>query len=451
VRDHTGSPLHPWIERLVGIGDLVNDDADPTVVVACSGGADSLALLALARAAGVDVVAVYVDHGLRPASAHDAEVVARAAARLGARAVCRAVEIEPGSNLEARAREARYAALEDARRVVGARAVLVGHTADDQAETVLLNVLRGSGLDGLAGMAPVRGVIRRPMLRLRRADTIEICRRAELQPVDDEMNADPTFRRVHVRRTLLPQLAAVTGTDLGAVLARQADIVRDDLRLLDAVTHAALADLGDPPDATRLAALDIALARRVVRRWLGPPPPSPVTIDAVLAVADGRARAAEIGRGRRVERSGGRLHLLAAPGRVPPWPAVLPVPGSVRIERLELGARVSTVVPASWPRPDTGCVLDAELAGEHLVVRPLRPGDRLRPLGSPGTRRVVDVLADGAVAPTRRPHHLVVTAPGRDPDLNEVVLWVVGYRIEHRVRVTSSTRSFLSITLGECA
>ncbi|HEX5616423.1 MAG TPA: tRNA lysidine(34) synthetase TilS [Acidimicrobiia bacterium] len=444
------SELAPWVAALVAVDDLV-DDPDGPVVVACSGGADSLALLALARAIGLDVVAVYVDHGLRASSARDGDVVADAARRLGARALVRAVDVVPGGNLEARARDLRYAALDAARRDVGARVVLVGHTLDDQAETVVLNVVRGSGLDGIAGMAPVRGAIRRPLLRLRRADTVEICRRCGLAPVADAMNDDPAFRRVQVRRSVLPQLETLTGTDLAPVLARQADIARDDLRLLDGLASAARGALGDPPDAAALAALDVALARRVVRAWLGAPPPSQAVVDAVLAVAAGRARAVEIGRGRRVERSGGRLHLVAAPAARPPTPVVLPVPGVARVEHVEFDARVHAAAPTIWPHPDDGCVLDAELAGARLVVRPVEPGDRLRPLGGRGTRRVVDVLREGAVAASRRSHHLVVTAPDSDAVPDGAVLWVVGYRIDHRVRVTERTRSFLSITLGACA
>src|SRR5690348_6318646 len=146
---------------MVALDDL---DARARVVVACSGGPDSLALLALTCARGFDVVAVYIDHGLRSTSAHDATVVHGAAHRFGARFDAVAVDVAGGGNLEARARDARYAALEDARAKYGAAVVFVGHTADDQAETVLLNFLRGSGTDGLAGMRTVHGTRRRPLL-----------------------------------------------------------------------------------------------------------------------------------------------------------------------------------------------------------------------------------------------------------------------------------------------
>src|SRR5436853_503726 len=147
------------------------------VTCAVSGGADSLALLVLAVAAGCNVTAVHVDHGLRPGSAAEADVVATAAGQYGAAFRAATALVDPGPNLEARARAARYAALPDD--------VLTGHTADDQAETVLLNLLRGAGIDGLAGMRPDR---RRPLLALRRRETAALCEAFELEPVSYPSN-----------------------------------------------------------------------------------------------------------------------------------------------------------------------------------------------------------------------------------------------------------------------
>ena len=142
--------LTNWNERLLAL------EPGARVVAGCSGGADSLALLALACDAGFDVVAVYVDHGLRAEAAYEAAVVALAAERFGAEARVVTVDVDSGGNLEARARDVRLRALEHERQAVDGNAVLLGHTRDDQAVTVLLNLLRGSGLAGLAGMAPRR-------------------------------------------------------------------------------------------------------------------------------------------------------------------------------------------------------------------------------------------------------------------------------------------------------
>jgi tRNA(Ile)-lysidine synthase len=269
----------------------------PAMAVTCavSGGADSLALLVLAVEAGCRVTAVHVDHGLRPGSAGEAAVVAAAAARVGAAFRAERVLVAPGPNLEARARAARYAVLPGG--------VLTGHTADDQAETVLLNLLRGAGLDGLAGMGPEG----HPLLALRRTETRALVAACGLTPVEDPSNADPAFRRNRVRAELLPLLDAIAGRDVAAVLARQAGLLRDEAALLDALAAAV-----DPTDARALAAAPAPLARRAVRRWLAAgrehPPPA-AAVERVLAVARGEIRATEVDDGRRVSRHQGRLTL----------------------------------------------------------------------------------------------------------------------------------------------
>jgi tRNA(Ile)-lysidine synthase len=261
-----------------------------------SGGADSLALLVLACAAGCQVTAIHVDHGLRPGSASEADVVAAAAERFGARFEARAVDVAPGPNVEARARAAR-------RRVLPVD-VLTGHTADDQAETVLLNLLRGAGLSGLRGMS----VERRPLLALRRAETGALCAAHGLVPIADPMNDDPALRRTRVRHELLPLLDDIAARDVALVIARQAELLAEDDALLDVLSESV-----DPTDAAALRAAPLALARRAVRRWLRcgsddeHHPPDAATVERVLAVARGDSAATDVGGGRRVVRSHGRL------------------------------------------------------------------------------------------------------------------------------------------------
>ncbi len=270
-----------------------------------SGGADSLALLALAVRAGCAATAVHVDHGLRPGGAGEADVVRRAAERLDAGFRAVRVEVAPGPNVEARARVARYAALPPD--------VLTGHTADDQAETVLLNLMRGAGLDGLAGMDPAR----RPLRRLRRRETAALCASLGLDPVVDPSNADPAHRRNRVRHELVPLLDAIAARDVVPVIARQADLVRADADLLDELAGAL-----DPCDARALASAPPPLARRAIRAWLRDAgvggaerhPPDGATTERVLEVARGGAVACELAGGWRVARTGGRLR-LEAPGR----------------------------------------------------------------------------------------------------------------------------------------
>jgi tRNA(Ile)-lysidine synthase len=262
------------------------------VACAVSGGADSLALLVLAVAAGLEATAVHVDHGLRPGSAAEAGVVAAAAARLGAGFRAETAHVAHGPNLEARARAARYAVLP--------AGVLTGHTADDQAETVLLNLLRGAGLDGLAGMRPEG----HPLLGLRRHETEAVCAAEGLSPVVDPTNDQPVHRRNRVRHELLPLMNDIAQRDLVPILARQAALLRDDADALDAGL--------DPTDALVMAHSSPALARRAVRRWLSEGqdhPPDAATVERVLAVARREARATDVGAGRRVARTRNILRL----------------------------------------------------------------------------------------------------------------------------------------------
>ena len=258
---------------------------------------------------------VHVDHGLRPEAASDERVVRSAAAQVDAVVTVHRVVVAPGGNLEARARAARYAVLPDG--------VFVGHTADDQAETVLLNLLRGAGLDGLTGMAagrwrtvpggPYRGPyprVCRPILALRRTETAALCAAAGWTPVRDPSNDDPRFRRNRVRHRLLPLAAEVAGRDPVPILARTAGLLADDARLLDDLA------LGlDPTDARALAEAPLPLARRALRRWLRAGgddefhPPSSAEVERVLAVVRGEAVGTELAGGRRVRRSGGHLRL----------------------------------------------------------------------------------------------------------------------------------------------
>jgi len=269
----------------------------PATDVACavSGGPDSLALLVLAVAAGCRVTAVHVDHGLRPGSEAEAAVVAGAAARFGADFRSVRVELAPGPNLEARARAARREALPPG--------ALTGHTADDQAETMLLNLLRGAGADGLAAMDDEC----HPLLRLRRRQTAALCGEVGLDPVHDPSNLDPAHRRNRIRHEVLPLLEAVAGRDVVPVLVRQAALFGDEAAFLDE-----LASTVDVTSARALETAPPALARRAVRRWLTEGcehPPDLATVERVLAVARSQVKGTDVGGGRRVTRSSGRLHL----------------------------------------------------------------------------------------------------------------------------------------------
>ncbi len=266
------------------------------VTCAVSGGPDSLALLALACRVGLSVTAVHVDHGLRPDSAAEADVVRAAAERYGARFRAETVSIDPGSDLEQRARLAR-------REAVGADA-MTGHTADDQAETVLINLLRGAGLHGLGAMDPDH---RHPLLELRRWETEALCRKLGLETVDDPTNQDPRFVRNRIRNEVLPLLADVGRRDPVPLLARTADHARAVAADLDTLA----ADV-DPTDARALRRLPATVAGQALRRWLTSHrghPPTAADLQRVMAVVEGSVRACEISGGRRVARTGGVLRI----------------------------------------------------------------------------------------------------------------------------------------------
>lgn len=253
-----------------------------------------MAMMLLAHEHGLTVIAHHVDHGLRDSSHRDIDVVLAAAQPRGIPVHLHQVSVDDGPNLEARAREARLAVLpSDA---------LFGHTADDQAETLLINLLRGAGPRGLSAMRADRS---RPLLSLRRSDTHEVCAAFGVQTVSDETNLDPRFQRNRVRHELLPLLESISMRDPVPVLVRTAAIARDDDDLLEELAAAI-----DPTDARALAAAPLPLARRTVRKWLSDPyPPDLATIERVLAVARGEAMACEVGRNREIRRSKQRLTL----------------------------------------------------------------------------------------------------------------------------------------------
>jgi len=262
---------------------------------AVSGGPDSTALLVLAVEAGLVATAWHVDHGLRPGSSDEGAMVARLAADLGATARCVEALVEDGPNLEARAR--------DARRAVLPSDVLTGHTADDQAETVLVNLLRGAGVPGTAGIGSPG---RRPLLALRRHETRALCDALGLQTISDPMNDEPRFVRNRIRHEVLPLLADVSGRDPVPLLARHAMHATEATHLLTAL----VADV-DPTDVRALAELPDGLVRLALRGWLtlganGLPPDS-ASVDRVLDVVRGRIRATEVAGGYSVVRSAGRL------------------------------------------------------------------------------------------------------------------------------------------------
>jgi tRNA(Ile)-lysidine synthase len=260
------------------LASLSSTQPGSLVLVALSGGADSLALASAtafeAPRAGLRAGAVIVDHGLQAGSDAVAKRAAQQARALGLDPVLvRRVEVAgaDGAGPEAAARSARYSALDRARTETAAAAILVGHTLDDQAETVLLGLARGSGASSLQGMAAANGAILRPLLGIRRHTTRQFCADAGLEPWDDPQNLSADFTRVRVRTSVLPVLEAELGPGVAEALARTAEQLREDADALDAMVEETIEEICEPAEAGiavsvgALAANPAALRQRIIR------------------------------------------------------------------------------------------------------------------------------------------------------------------------------------------
>jgi tRNA(Ile)-lysidine synthase len=294
------------------------------VVVACSGGPDSVALAAAlafeAARLPVRPALVTVDHGLQTGSAEQARAVADLGKRLGLEPVrIMTVTVGTGGGPEAAARSARYEALRAAAEDAGAGYVLLGHTLDDQAETVLLGLGRGSGPRSVAGMRAVDLPWLRPLLGIRRATTAAACAAEGLSTWDDPHNADPRFTRVRLRREVLPLLEDVLRGGVAEALARTAALTRTDLDALDALADTATEAARSPcPDCGRdsldpvtLTAQPTAIRTRVLRDWAATGPLTSAHLTALDALVTGWRGQGPVGLpgGCGAIRRHGRLHL----------------------------------------------------------------------------------------------------------------------------------------------
>jgi tRNA(Ile)-lysidine synthase len=385
--------------RLIAPGEVV--------LAAVSAGPDSTALvaaLAALRDAGEigPVHALHVDHGLRAGGDEDAACAAAACARLGVPFSRTRVRVGAG-NVQAAARRARYAALRAEAERIGAARIATGHTRTDQAETVLLRLLRGAGARGLSGIPPRRGIVVRPLLDRSREEGLRFLEAAGLAWRDDPTNATPRYARNRVRLALWPAVLALA-PEAERALARAADLSREDERALARRAR----ELAGSGSAVALAALEgepVAVRRRVVRRlWRNASGTAAgleaTHVEAVLAVAR-RRRPGRITLPRGIEARAryGRLELGA------------PAPPSRAVEAIEVrgpgryllgGARAIEVAarsPADVPWP--------------LALRSRRPGDRFRPEGGRGSKKLKSWLIDRKVPRERRDGLLVLAAGPR--------------------------------------
>jgi len=433
------------------------------VAVAVSGGSDSVALawwLHDRAVRGRCAVAgmIHVNHGLRGAASDEDEAFCRAlAARLGwpidvARVDASARARVRRQSLEAAARDVRYDAFEAAADRLGATLVATGHTADDQAETVLLRILRGAGTRGLSGIRVRRGRFVRPFLTRRRAALRRDLERRGETWREDLSNLDVSIARNRLRHELMPVIARLSPSAVDA-LARLASLAADDeafleARAIEAMTSLVLSRGGDESapavlDATALASLPPALARRVIRAAAAGLAPATALaerhIEAVRGLAAGRGRYGHLDLpGLTVDVRQGRMTIRpAGPGTPAPasFERMLEVPGMVRLP--ELGVAVGAELAAAGPgaafesgRGDIAMLQASSLAGP-LVVRSRQPGDRYRPIGAPGRRKLQDVFVDRKIPRDERDRAPVVT------DREGRIVWVAGLGIAEECRVTA--------------
>jgi tRNA(Ile)-lysidine synthase len=426
--------------------------AGDTVLVGVSGGPDSVALLhilvTLAPSLGVTLRVLHVDHGLRAESACDADFVRRVGTRLGVPVDVARVTVGGGS-VEAAARAARYAALTTAADRVGAARIALGHTGDDQAETVLMRMLEGSGVRGLAGIPAVRGRIIRPLIDARRADVVAHLEHAALPWIEDPSNRDLRFLRNRVRHQILPVIAHACEGDVVPSLTRVGRLARATIDTVDRMAETELKRLGtveaDAITLSRaaLAALPSGVAAELLRQaasrvggraslraWghrglarvlAAPAPRRPFHLGGVV-----------------VEVSSDRVR-VGTRATVPLQAYALDVPGRVELSEIgrALEARLVSAAGYVVPRDAARVAFDAVALPRRLMIRARRRGDRFRPFGA-GERRLKTFLIDAKVPRWERARLPLVDAGGE-------IIWVVGVRRAALAPVTAATRDVLEL------
>lgn len=482
---------YPWPTQWARLAHGLGLAPTTPVVVALSGGADSVFLLHLVQRAEPrpKVLAVHVDHGLRGNESHDdAAFCARLCARLGVPFARRRVEVEEGPDLEARLRKARYSALLDEARQAGIDVLLTGHHEDDALETLLMRMMRGGELGGLSGPAretllgradgrPVR--VLRPLLHMRREEVRALLRVEGLDWREDSSNRSPRFTRNRVREALLPAVAETCGAEglenlrrfAGAVEGLEAELAARTAHLGWEASEPEPGRFGVPGGARfggtlprqALAELAPPLQRRALVRLLAEgtgEAPSREVLDRVQRdLAGGREGRTTLAGAWTLQLQHDQVRLAppasgiaTAPSAVVEAPhstallrgtgLVLGVPGAVRLpDGRSLTAALLSVAPGTEvPRGEDEVHLAADDAPRLLHVRYARPGDRFHPLGAPGKRPLVRVLADAGVPAEARGAVPLVF-------LGDELVWAAGVRPSEGRRVLPRTTQRLVLRL----
>jgi tRNA(Ile)-lysidine synthase len=436
------------------------------VVAAVSGGSDSVALLLLlSELAAKGEVALaglaHLNHRLRgPEADADAAFCRELAARLGVPIATGDADVaadarREGVSQEVAGRNARQQFYQEAMSSLQGTRVALAHTRDDQAETVLLRLTRGAGAAGLAGMAPRRGALVRPLLEVTRAELQAFLRDRGEAWRDDASNLDRSIPRNLIRHDVLPLLRRINAR-ADAALVRTAGALRADAELLETLANAAFVRLVQTDtrhgnveiDARELTALPKPVATRVARYALETANPSrsygleeAQTLCGFAAGGPGSELA-----GLAMERFGAKVVLVSrhqVPSSVDPFELRLNLPGTVEAPfgAWSVSAEGPMPKPAITKSLAEQVMVDAGDLGSHLIVRPRRPGDRLHPLGAPGRKKVQDVLVDRKVPRDDRDRVPIVTT-----ETGQIV-WVAGQALAEPFRVTPLTTTVVVLTL----
>ncbi|MBI3400977.1 MAG: tRNA lysidine(34) synthetase TilS [Acidobacteria bacterium] len=444
--------------------------ADTRVLAAVSGGSDSVALAHVLRdldAAGDLRLSglVHFNHQLRASAVDDERLAAGVARSLNVPVIVDRVDVAARARSEHRsiedaARASRYEFFERARVEAGADVVALGHTRDDQAETVLLRLVRGAGPRGLSGMHPRHGHVVRPLLGCRRHDLREWLEQRQIPFIDDESNQDVTIPRNRVRAELLPLIETRFNPSVVDVLADEAELAREVWAWMEGECDR----FGPALDVERLRAAPRALARLVVWRALngasGGRPISFNHVDAALRLIAHADATVDLP-GQRVQRIGPRIVLTPRAANAVPAGKIetlfqypLSIPGEVTLPEVECVVSAETVagesgaVLAAGPlsaTPGSGrhAMVRRDLCGESLVVRNRRPGDRFKPIGLGGQKKLQDLFVDRKVARRDRDDVPIVT------DETGRIVWVAGYGIDEAFRVTDPVQGVLILKIRQ--
>ena len=446
------------IEKFVTGESLWHDGAH--LLVAVSGGPDSVLLLYLlqqlfAPRQQLRLTVGHVNHGLRPAANTDAEFVAALAeqyglAYRGSQVDVRARVAERGESVEEAARILRYAALEEQARAVGAGMIVTGHTADDQAETVLMRLLRGSGLTGLAGIPVQRGKIVRPLLTVWRREILACLAYFSLPYCVDDSNASTRFTRNLLRLELLPYLEENYAPRLRERLRQLAELAGEDEQMLEQLAGEAFRRLVHPLPGGLMVFHDNdlprALRRRLFRQALAEVRGSLRDIHYQhIAALEALPLHGEVHLpGARVLHEAQGYAFLPADTSCTVDQGIaeqaLPVPG--RCCLLEAGCCLQSELLAACPplRGGDEAVIDAGALRGALSLRSWQPGDRYRPYGAPGTRTLQDIFVDARV-----PRRLRTRIPVICDD--DGIVWLAGYRPADRVKVIPESTVYLRLAI----